>query len=127
MKNSNILSATFLGIFAIVCFIGGFFTGEYATYDEKVIKQLITKNNEAQYIVQDMENFNNEVSKLNLLMRTQRMSSFDESIAILSKIVAKDVKRWEKHAVEEKYIVFSKIIEGNIKYAKTVLNGTNNR
>ena len=80
MRNSNIVSATFLGIFASVCFIGGFFTGEYATYNEKVIADMYKHTNHITANIQEVINFGLEVNQLKNLIQLQKTSGIDEYI-----------------------------------------------
>ena len=126
MRSSNTVSAAFLGVFGAVCFIGGFFTGEYATYNKQVIADIFQKTNSHVARLQEVLDYGFENYRLNQLIELRKTSSLDEYIHFKLKHLAKEIEEWENKLNDNEYMPFSKQINFEIERAKEILDSANN-
>lgn len=124
MKQSKILSAVFLGIFGSACFIFGFFTGDYAAYDEETIKTMIQENNYSMGRVREITDFGNDVYQLKMMLNLQKQNEMENYISAELNSLPRKIEVWEGRLNNDDYKFYSHLIETNLNQAKALLEKT---
>jgi hypothetical protein len=111
-----------LGVFASICFLGGFLVGDWAAYDDKLLKEIRhSYSDHYEYTNRAME-LMYQTAELEGLLNVKNNGGLDRSIHLSRESLSNSVERLERdienYPYKERNFVFSQAV----KHAKRVLN-----
>lgn len=117
----NIYKSVALGIFACVCFLGGFLIGEWATYSKKTINDISKGYSEHfEYTVNAMELLY-AANNLSALKKIKDGRDVDTQILVLSSSLSKKIEKLENNLDKYPYKERKFVFEPQLKIAKEAL------
>jgi len=126
MNRNTLVTAAFLGVFGTVCFIGGYFTGEYTTYDKNVLEDIYEQHNRSISALNEVSELNSWVENIRLVKEIDSESKRKEVLDLLIRTLSTKIEQWETNVNQPEYVPFRKIIKLHIEHAKTVVKNEKN-
>jgi len=117
----KIYTSISLAIFASVCFLIGFFSGEWVTED-KIIKGMTTVYNEQNLYSSEAIAFMYEVNLLSTLIRSKEIEDIDSYINLKKKDLSNKINQIEGKFETYPYHVREYIYKPSITEAKNIIN-----
>ena len=109
-----------LAIFACICFLGGYFTGQWTTFRGPMVDAVLERQSQFFQRYHDIENHTNSYVVLRVIRKItpENHAEFDK---IYSDQVQQDVASLESMLNDSAYFPYESIIKLNIKLLKSTL------
>ena len=113
-------------VFASTCFIIGFFSGQWATYDEKQLNVAYEHKQEISNQITNLNAFMRDTATLSILKKSHNAEFLSEMIKNYEHEVTWRSEYWKKYLQEPTYAELQFSISNALKLSNEVLNSADN-